>query len=243
MRLLVALLCLFVGLSVAAPKKTEAQIREQKNALKKLESDLAKKREELVLLETEEKGVINTISLLDQNLNQTRIYINELSKNESLVQRAVEQLQHDIDSLDQKIHVRREAMKVRIRKLYVSGVSHSALELWYGAYGLDRERLIVGRKDGSAMHFTGLLDASAVGTPVTFDFTILDQENKIAYTRSVGPKTVNGNLSVDLGDISDESKWKATPYEDMGIDNADGKRMYWARRNLGATSDSGINCI
>lgn len=121
MRLLVALLCLFVGLSVAAPKKTEAQIREQKNALKKLESDLAKKREELVLLETEEKGVINTISLLDQNLNQTRIYISELSKNESLVQRAVEQLQHDIDSLDQKIHVRREAMKVRIRKLYVSG--------------------------------------------------------------------------------------------------------------------------
>ena len=121
MRLLVARLCLFVGLSVAAPKKTEAQIREQKNALKKLESDLAKKREELVLLETEEKGVINTISLLDQNLNQTRIYINELSKNESLVQRAVEQLQHDIDSLDQKIHVRREAMKVRIRKLYVSG--------------------------------------------------------------------------------------------------------------------------
>ena len=124
-----------------------------------------------------------------------------------------------------------------LRTLFVSGVSHSALELWYGAYGLDRERLIVGRKDGSAMHFTGLLDASAVGTPVTFDFTILDQKNKIAYTRSVGPKTVNGNLSVDLGDISDESKWKATPYEDMGIDNADGKRMYWARRNLGATSD------
>jgi septal ring factor EnvC (AmiA/AmiB activator) len=121
MRLLVALLCFLVGLSMAAPKKTEAQIKEQKNALKKLESDLAKKREELVLLETEEKGVLNTISLLDQNLNQTRIYINELSKNEVLVQCAVEQLARDIDSLDQKIHVRREAMKVRIRKLYVNG--------------------------------------------------------------------------------------------------------------------------
>ena len=121
MRLLVALLCFLVGLSVAAPKKTETQIKEQKNALKKLESDLAKKREELVLLETEEKGVLNTISLLDQNLNQTRIYINELSKNEAMVQRAVEQLARDIDSLDQKIHVRREAMKVRIRKLYVNG--------------------------------------------------------------------------------------------------------------------------
>ena len=121
MRLFVALLCFLVGLSAAAPKKTEAQIKEQKNALKKLESDLAKKREELVMLETEEKGVLNTISLLDQNLNQTRIYINELSKNETMVQRAVEQLAHDIDSLDQKIHVRREAMKVRIRKLYVNG--------------------------------------------------------------------------------------------------------------------------
>ena len=117
MRLLVVFLCLLVGLAGAAPKKTDAQIKEQRTALKKLESDLAKKREELVLLETEEKGVLNTISLLDQNLNQTRVYITELSKNERLVQQAVEQLKRDIDSLDNKIHVRKEAMKVRIRKL------------------------------------------------------------------------------------------------------------------------------
>ena len=38
--------------SYAAPKKTDAQIDEQKNALKKLEVDLAKKREELAVLET-----------------------------------------------------------------------------------------------------------------------------------------------------------------------------------------------
>ena len=50
MRLLVVFLCLLVGLAGAAPKKTDAQIKEQRNALKKLESDLAKKREELVLL-------------------------------------------------------------------------------------------------------------------------------------------------------------------------------------------------
>lgn len=121
MRLLVALLCLLVGLSSAAPKKTDAQIREQRNALKKLESDLAKKRQELLLLETEEKGVLNTISLLDQNLNQTRVYISELSKNETLVQHAVEQLALEIDSLDSKIAIRKEAMKVRVRKLYVNG--------------------------------------------------------------------------------------------------------------------------
>ena len=130
MRLLVVFLCLLVGLAGAAPKKTDAQIKEQRNALKKLESDLAKKREELVLLETEEKGVLNTISLLDQNLNQTRVYITELSKNEKLVQQAVEQLKRDIDSLDQKIHVRKEAMKVRVRKLYVNG-RYSEAEVLY----------------------------------------------------------------------------------------------------------------
>lgn len=130
MRLLVVFLCMLVGLAGAAPKKTDAQIKEQRNALKKLESDLAKKREELVLLETEEKGVLNTISLLDQNLNQTRVYITELSKNEKLVQQAVEQLKRDIDSLDQKIHVRKEAMKVRVRKLYVNG-RYSEAEVLY----------------------------------------------------------------------------------------------------------------
>ena len=130
MRLIVALLCLFVGVSLAAPKKTDAQIKEQRTALKKLESDLAKKREELAQLETEEKGVLNTLSLLDQNLNQTRIYISELSKNEALVQNAVKQLSRDIDSLDQKILVRKEAMKKRVRKLYVNG-RYSDAEILY----------------------------------------------------------------------------------------------------------------
>lgn len=130
-RLVAVLLCLFVGLSQAAPKKTDAQIKEQKTALKKLESDLAKKRKEIAQLENEEKGVLNTISLLDQNLNQTRTYITELSKNEVLVQRALDQLAHDIDSLDTKILVRKEAMKRRIRSLYVNGRGAEA-EALYG---------------------------------------------------------------------------------------------------------------
>ena len=144
MRLSVLFFCLLLGLAFsdsfakppakkatkAAPaktvsksvtKKTDAQISEQKNALKKLESDLAKKRQELALLETEEKGVLNTISILDQNLNQTRTYITELSKSEIMLERAIVQLSADIDSLDAKIAVRKEAMKKRIRTLYVSG--------------------------------------------------------------------------------------------------------------------------
>lgn len=126
MRLIALLLCFVVGLGFAAPKKTDAQIKEQKTALKKLESDLAKKRKELAQLETEEKGVLNTISLLDQNLNQTRNYIYELSKSELMVQQAVEQLGAEIDSLDKNIHARKEVMKKRIRTLYIKGRSSEA---------------------------------------------------------------------------------------------------------------------
>ena len=114
----------------AATKKTDAQISEQKNALKKLESDLAKKRQELALLETEEKGVLNTISVLDQNLNQTRTYISELSKSEGMLELAIVQLSADIDSLDRKIEVRKAAMKKRIRNLYVVGRNSEARVLY-----------------------------------------------------------------------------------------------------------------
>lgn len=129
MRLFTILLCLLVGFAFSAPK-TDAQIKEQKQALKKLESDLAKKRRELAMLESEEKGVLNTISLLDQNLNQTRTYIAELSKSEAMVHSAVIKLSADIDSLDAKIVARKEAMRKRIRALYVSGRQNEALILY-----------------------------------------------------------------------------------------------------------------
>lgn len=129
MRLFVLLLCIWVGLAFSAPK-TDVQIKEQKQALKKLESDLAKKRKELAMLESEEKGVLNTISLLDQNLNQTRTYLAELSKSEALVQSAVVKLSADIDSLDAKIMERKETMRRRIRSLYVNGRQSEALVLY-----------------------------------------------------------------------------------------------------------------
>ncbi|MCQ2105216.1 MAG: peptidoglycan DD-metalloendopeptidase family protein [Fibrobacter sp.] len=157
MRLFVLIVCLLVGIGFAAPaknqgkaaakpvakastskastnksatKKTDAQINEQKNALKKLESDLAKKRQELALLESEEKGVLNTLSLLDQNLNQTRTYIHELAKSEAMLERVINQLTMDIDSLDNKIELRKEAMKKRIRTLYVNGRASEAKVLY-----------------------------------------------------------------------------------------------------------------
>ena len=130
MRLVSLSAFLFFVFAVAAwgapLKRTDTQIDEQRNALKKLEVDLAKKREELAVLETEEKGVLNTISLLDQNLNRTRSYLSELSRNEDLLQGAVKQLVMDIDSLDTKIKDRKRAMRKRVRNLYVYGRSNDA---------------------------------------------------------------------------------------------------------------------
>lgn len=131
-----------------ATQKTDKQIDEQKNALKKLEKELAQKREELALLETEEKGVLNTISILDQNLNQTRIYISELTKNEALLNLSISELNADIDSLDKRIETRKETMKKRIRTLYIKGRVNDAKILYgllTGTENSDRQVYLVHR--------------------------------------------------------------------------------------------------
>lgn len=130
MKFLWLLLCTLLSIGVAAPLKTDAQIRDQQKALKQLEKDLAKKREQLMLLETEEKSVLNTLSLLDQNLSQTREYVLMLSSNEALVAAAVQRLSIELDSLDQKIKKQQEAMKKRIRTLYIQGRHGEGEELY-----------------------------------------------------------------------------------------------------------------
>lgn len=130
MKLLWLLLCTLLSIGTAAPLKTDAQIRDQQKALKQLEKDLAKKREQLMLLETEEKSVLNTLSLLDQNLSQTREYVLMLSSNEALVATAVQRLSIELDSLDLKISRQQDAMKKRIRTLYIQGRHGEGEELY-----------------------------------------------------------------------------------------------------------------
>lgn len=121
MKFLLFLLCTLLSIGSAASLKTDAQIRSQQKALKQLEKDLVKKREQLKLLETEEKSVLNTLSLLDQNLTQTREYVSMLASNEALVAEAVHRLSIELDSLDLKISKQQEAMQKRIRSLYIQG--------------------------------------------------------------------------------------------------------------------------
>ena len=118
---LFVLLSLVAAPSFATRKSTSSQLAKQRAELKKLESNLAKQRQRVKLLESEEKGVLNTIAILDENLNRTKEYVQLLAKNESTVKTSLSEINRTLDSLDREIALRNEAMRLRIRELYIHG--------------------------------------------------------------------------------------------------------------------------
>lgn len=89
---------------------------------------------------------------------------------------------------------------------------------------------ITGYEDGSMMSFSGILDASAVGNAVDYQFTIDDETSSKLYTRDAGTKTVSASKYIGIGAINDTEKWKAFEYVDLGLS------VRWATFNVGATS-------
>ena len=118
---LFVLLSLVAAPSFATRKSPSSQLAKQRAELKKLESNLAKQRQKVKLLESEEKGVLNTIAILDENLNRTKEYVQLLAKNESTVKTSLSEINRTLDSLDREIALRNEAMRLRIRELYIHG--------------------------------------------------------------------------------------------------------------------------
>ena len=111
---------LLVGTCFAS-SAVDKQLRDHRNALKSLEKELDEQRKQLQAMENEEKGVLNTLSLLDQNLGQTKEYINELERTEKVLGSSVSELQGEVDSLGTDISRQEAAMEKRIRELYVKG--------------------------------------------------------------------------------------------------------------------------
>ncbi len=123
-RLLLTACLLFLlgnGLSFAAKKTTASELSRQRSELKNLETNLAKQRKRISLLESEEKGVLNTIAVLDENLNRTKEYVQLLSQNEQTVKKSIREINGELESLDSEISRRNDAMKKRIRNLYIRG--------------------------------------------------------------------------------------------------------------------------
>lgn len=128
----VILLCAYS--LVGAGSAVEKQLQERKDALRKLERELREQREQVENIEVEEKGVLNTISLIDQNLNQTREYLTELGRNEAALGGSITTLQTELDSLNHDISAQQSAMRQRIRELYMKGRG----EKWEQIYRLLR---------------------------------------------------------------------------------------------------------
>lgn len=108
----------------------------------------------------------------------------------------------------------------------------------------DKGKAIPGYEDNTSastpiLSFSGVLDASVAGTAADYQFSVNDVTDCVLYTRDAGEKTVGGTLFAGLGDLSAPAVWNAMEYVDMGLKDEDGKRVMWARRNIGATAEKG----
>ena len=93
---------------------------------------------------------------------------------------------------------------------------------------------ITGYEDGSMMSFSGILDASAVGNELDYQFTIDDLTSSTLYTRDAGTKTLSSSKYIGIGAINNTSVWNAFEYVDLGLPSG----IRWAKCNLGASSET-----
>lgn len=94
---------------------------------------------------------------------------------------------------------------------------------------------ITGYEDGSMMSFSGILDASAVGNAVDYQFSIDDLTSSILYTRDAGTKTLSVSKYIGIGAINNTSVWQANEYVNLGLPSG----VRWAKCNVGAPTESG----
>lgn len=87
---------------------------------------------------------------------------------------------------------------------------------------------ITGYEDGSMMSFSGILDASAVGSAVDYQFSIDDLTSSTLYTRDAGTKTLSTSKYIGIGAINNTEVWNAFEYVDLGLG------VKWATHNVGA---------
>ncbi len=89
--------------------------------------------------------------------------------------------------------------------------------------------------------FSGVLDKSAK-TEKDWQFSINDVTASVLYTRDAGNKTISANKYIGLGNIS-TATWNANEYVYLGFTNFKGERVMWAKKNLGATSETGEGSV
>ena len=70
---------------------------------------------------SEEKGVINTLALINNNLAGTREYLVQITQTETLLLKSLKHTNKEIDSLEVNLREQNQAMQNRIKELYIKG--------------------------------------------------------------------------------------------------------------------------
>lgn len=106
---------------IHAASSWDRKIREQKLALKKLKDELQEQRNQIKEIKTQEQGVLNTISLLEQNIGSTREFLDKLQGSQRNLELSIKAYRKQIDSLSVVLDEQKKMMNFRIRKLYMKG--------------------------------------------------------------------------------------------------------------------------
>lgn len=85
--------------------------------------------------------------------------------------------------------------------------------------------------------FSGILDERFVGNSVDFEFSINDVTDRVLYTRDAGVRTLSESKYIGIGSLADAKCWIATEY--VPLVTIGSELLCWARKNLGATAESG----
>lgn len=123
-----------------------------------------------------------------------------------------------------------------VKPLTISGMnSFFDLKYYTGKTGEPIEGFI--DDANGIVSFSGVLDESAVGESVGYEFSINDFTADVLYTRDVGKKKVDESMYIGIGDITTSSQWIATEY--VVLTQLNGYDFCWAKMNLGATAEQG----
>lgn len=123
-----------------------------------------------------------------------------------------------------------------VRPLTISGLN-SFFDLKYttGKTGEPIEGFI---DDANAIvSFSGVLDESVVGQSAGYEFSINDVTAHVLYTLDAGLRKVDESMYIGIGNIRTSNRWIATEY--VVLTQLDGYDFCWAKKNLGATAESG----
>lgn len=92
---------------------------------------------------------------------------------------------------------------------------------------------------GVATSFYGVLDGSVLGQEVDYQFSLQDRDGCILHTYDAGIRKQKGSGTIDLGKLTEIQKWHSVEYVDLNLTNANGERLFWAKKNLGASVEKG----